>query len=212
MFNEEKTSHAAAYLLKLAGGRMAAGKLMRLLYLADREYYRTREYPITGDIAVSTSRGPALLATLALMDGAGRSACWDRLMSPVMGDAIALVADVGPDVGSDAQGRPSELAELCRGNITTLDEVFAKHGQIGAWDESDAMREFPEWEGTKSEGRPISIQAILAAVGKAPENIPAILDNLHVRDAHDRAVAPLAYDTYDAERFSHETCSTPVHA
>jgi hypothetical protein len=208
MFNEEKTSHAAAYLLRLAGGRMAVGKLMRLLYLADREYYRTREYPITGDVAVATSRGPALLATLALMDGAGGSACWDRFMSPVMGGAIALVADAGPDVGS----RPSELAELCRGNISVLDEVFAKHGQVGAWDESDAMREFPEWEGAKSEGRPISIQAILAAVGKAPENIPAILDNLQVRDAHDRAVAPPAYDTYDAERFSNETCSAPVHA
>ena len=46
---EEKAAQAAALFLLKAGGPMPHLKLMKLLYIADRESYRRRGSPITGD-------------------------------------------------------------------------------------------------------------------------------------------------------------------
>jgi hypothetical protein len=49
VFNEKKAAQAAAYLLKLHGGKMDYRKLLTLLYLADRKLLAERGRTITGD-------------------------------------------------------------------------------------------------------------------------------------------------------------------
>ena len=48
-FNELKAAQAAAYLLRLAGGRMHGEKLAALLYIVDRKLLISRGVPLTGD-------------------------------------------------------------------------------------------------------------------------------------------------------------------
>lgn len=49
VFNERKAVQAAAYLLKLNGGRMGSTRLLTLMYLADREMLLRTGRTITGD-------------------------------------------------------------------------------------------------------------------------------------------------------------------
>jgi len=71
LFDEQRTAQAAAFFLHKAEGRMPLFKLMKLLYLAERESYRRYGEPISGDQLVSTPHGPALSLTLDMMNGGG---------------------------------------------------------------------------------------------------------------------------------------------
>ncbi|MCV9877817.1 Panacea domain-containing protein [Brenneria izbisi] len=64
MFSENKTAQMAGYLLLKRGGRMAYINLMKLLYLADREYLLTYGDSMTGERAVSMDNGPILSHSL----------------------------------------------------------------------------------------------------------------------------------------------------
>src|SRR5579864_4403328 len=60
LFNETKATQAAAQLLRLRGGRMSYVKLVKLLYLADREALIRWGRPITTDHYVSMDEGPVV--------------------------------------------------------------------------------------------------------------------------------------------------------
>ena len=66
VFNDRKTAQAAAWLLDRQEGRMPYLKLIKLLYLADRQSLIESGYPITGDRLVSMDRGPVLSRVLDL--------------------------------------------------------------------------------------------------------------------------------------------------
>lgn len=59
-YREEKATEAAARLLKLRGGAMSHMKLIKLLYLLDREAYVRWGRPVTYDTYVSMPHGPVL--------------------------------------------------------------------------------------------------------------------------------------------------------
>ena len=69
-FNEVKATQAAARLLRNRGGRMSYMKLIKLLYLADREALSRWGRPITTDKYVSMDKGPVLSRVL---DGSTKS-------------------------------------------------------------------------------------------------------------------------------------------
>ena len=72
-FNEAKATQAAACLLKLRGGQMSYLKLVKLLYLADREALLRWDRPITTDRYVSMDNGPVLSRVLNLINGSYES-------------------------------------------------------------------------------------------------------------------------------------------
>ena len=74
LFNEKRTAQAAAFMLHSAGGRLPLLKLMKLLYLAERESLRLFGEPISGDKLVSMPHGPVLSKTLDMMNGWGGDA------------------------------------------------------------------------------------------------------------------------------------------
>lgn len=49
IFDEKKTTQAAALLIRKNGGSMDYRKLMMLLYLVDRKCLESHERPLTGD-------------------------------------------------------------------------------------------------------------------------------------------------------------------
>jgi hypothetical protein len=56
-FDERKAAAAAAYLLSLEGSRMNYMRLLKLLYLAERQSLATLNRPIIGDTPYSMDRG-----------------------------------------------------------------------------------------------------------------------------------------------------------
>src|SRR5437879_4780475 len=69
-FNLNKTIQAAAVLLEREPGeRMNYMRLLKLLYLADRESLKDRGRPICGSPAFAMERGPVLGTVLDLIKG-----------------------------------------------------------------------------------------------------------------------------------------------
>src|SRR5208282_6704121 len=99
-FNERKATEAAARLLKLRGGTMSYMKLIKLLYLADREALLRWGRPISTDRYVSMDKGPVLSRVLDLAtdgDDPSRPAIWSEQIGEPVSYEVALKADPGSD-------------------------------------------------------------------------------------------------------------------
>ena len=69
MFNIEKLIQACNYLLKKSNGVQNYTKLIKLLYLADKESLKNSLQTITGDTYVSMDNGPVLSNLFDLIKG-----------------------------------------------------------------------------------------------------------------------------------------------
>ena len=173
MFDEHKVAQAAAYLLSLRKGRMSHLKLMKLLYLADREALRRYGMAISGDSYAALPHGPVLTQTKELMDGDCPSAAggWESWISDKEDHEVALCQAVSRDA----------LDELSNADIAVLDAVWHQFGNMNRWqirDYTHDKRHIPEWQDPHGSSRPIQLEAILHAVGRSGEQIKEDLDNI----------------------------------
>jgi len=79
MFNATTTMAMAAYFLSKQKDPMLKLKLLKLLYLAERDYLLRYGYPVTGDKLVSKRYGPVLSQTLNLLNAIERHYAKDAL-------------------------------------------------------------------------------------------------------------------------------------
>lgn len=182
-FNEHKVAQMAAYLLQKPGGRMPHLKLMKLMYLADREAYDRLGRPISGDRAVSMPHGPVLSQTLNLMDGDVESAPdgWCHWISDKENNELSLNRAVDR----------TALGELSDAEIEILDHVYAKYGHMGKWQIRDFSHTLPEWADPQGSSLPISTQDIFKALGKGAEAITGMVARLDEDRAIDAFFASL---------------------
>ncbi|WP_133510573.1 Panacea domain-containing protein [Candidatus Thiosymbion oneisti] len=148
MFNERKAAQMAAYLLHKRGGTMSHLKLMKLLYLADREAMDRYGAPISGDLLVAMPHGPALSNTLNHMDGDVESSPggWTDWISDQADYELRLRNPVSPE----------DLDELSEAELDVLDAVWEQFGSMGRW----VLRDYththcPEWEDPRGSSNPI---------------------------------------------------------
>lgn len=163
-FNEKKATQAAAHLLKLRGGRMSYMKLVKLLYLADREALLRWGRPISTDRYVSMDRGPVLSRVLDLAtDGGdpGTPSVWASSITEPSNYEVELKADAGDE-------------ELSESEIQLLDEVFAQHGRKSRWDLVELTHRLPEWIDPQGSAIAITYRDILKAGGKSDLEISAV--------------------------------------
>ena len=167
-FNEKKATQAAAYLLRLRGGRMSYMKLIKLLYLADRISLIRRGRPITTDRYVSMDRGPVLSRTLNLItedrDPAAPS-FWAECITEPSNYEVELKSDPGAD-------------ELSQSEERLLEEIFAEHGRKSRWELVKLTHDLPEWQDPDGGALPIEYAAILKAGGQTPEEIQSIVGDM----------------------------------
>lgn len=131
-FNFEKSLQAAGVLLQLEDGRMPSLRLLRLLYIADRELLAETAIPITGDRVRAMKCGPVLSDVYSLIRGeATRSGDWSAHVQ-TQGYAVKLIHDPG-------------RGKLSKGEVEKLTEVSERHRNRDQWELSDLIREFPEW-------------------------------------------------------------------
>lgn len=166
MFDERKVAQAAAFFLNKEGGRMAHLKLMKLLYLADRESLRQFGQPISGDEYYSLPHGPVLSKTLDLTNGAIESSKggWDCWVSDKENHEVAVRCEISREV----------LDELSNADIAILELVWREFGHMTRFQIRDFTHNklhVPEWEDPHGSARPIPLRRILEAVGRDENQI-----------------------------------------
>ena len=177
---EEKAAQAAALFLLKAGRSMLHLKLMKLLYIADRESYRRYGAPITGDEMVSMPHGPVLSRTLDLMKGAAPSAPdgWARYVCRVNQHAVTLADGVTGEISLDL---------LSRADHWVMDDVWERYGHMDQWELRDLTHTFPEWQDPRGSSRPIERYTLFKALEMTDEQAEALAEQNEEREAIDAA-------------------------
>jgi|ERR1035437_791902 hypothetical protein len=167
-FNEAKATEAAGYLLKRNGSPMSYLKLIRLLYLADREALLRFGRPITTDCYVLTSQGPSLSQVNDLITASPVvQSIWEHYISPLEGNLqIALLQDT------------MELGELSEAEAELIDMILANYGQKDQLQLIKDFRALPEWHDPQGTKIPLEYIDILKAGGKTPSEADAITSEL----------------------------------
>lgn len=155
-------------------------KLIKLLYLADREALIRWGRPITTDRYVAMEHGPVVSGIYDLISSEpmpGSQSEWHRY--------IETVDDW------DVQVRqPSRTDELSQAEESLLDEVFQSHGHKNRWDIVKEMHQFPEWSDPHKSSAPISYADIFQALGRPPEETRELVDDLQSRATAESLLQP----------------------
>jgi uncharacterized phage-associated protein len=168
LFNEAKATQAAASFLRLRGGKMSFVKLIKLLYLADREALIRWGRPITTDSYASLDNGPIVSRIYDLIRDEPAPNCfktWRKFISNLENYEVCLLADPGSSELSSAEAR-------------LIEEVFGQHGHDDRWAIVDYSRSLPEWTYPDGGVSPIEYGDILRAAHKSEAEIRAIEEEL----------------------------------
>lgn len=174
-FRQERTTQAAAHLLRRRGGRMSYMKLMKLLYLADRTALLTLGRPITYDRYVAMDHGPVLSQTYNLMVAEAAPnepiGYWRQWISETEHYEVKLVNSDPP------------VDELSPAQLTILDDVFAQFGALGRWELVKFAHTLPEWQDPHGSSIPIALRDVLRGGGMDDEDAELVEDGLLNEDA-----------------------------
>lgn len=141
-------------------------KLMKLLYIAEREALLRLGRPIIFDSCVSMDHGPVLSQTLNLMHGESKSdGHWEKAISMPANNEVSLIEDPGDDKLSEAED------QLIR-------EVFYQHGEKTRWELRNFTHDLAEWQNPKGSSIQIDYKDILRTSGKTENEIEAILEDI----------------------------------
>ena len=156
--DERKSTQMAAWLLERTNGRMKYLKLIKLLYITDREALRKWGQPLTGDSYYSLPHGPIVsrIRDLITDDPAfSESTYWCDFIKKEDYDVVLTSIP--------------KYDRLSEAEIELLREIFDQYGPMSRWDLRDLTHEFPEWQNPDGGSIPISYEDILKAVGRENE-------------------------------------------
>jgi uncharacterized phage-associated protein len=180
-FDERKATEAAAFLLRLRGGRMSYLKLIKLLYLADRAALSRWGFTITNDRHVSMPHGPVVSNTYNLMIDEADKPIWARYITPPLGNYEIATTDETCPTGT-----------LSRAEERLLTEIFDQFGRMNRWDLRDYTHALPEWHDPHGSSLPISVPEILEAQGVAAEDVEAIVGEMRAEELADEILGHVA--------------------
>lgn len=171
MFSEERVAQMAAYLLQQSGGRMAYLKLIKLLYLADREYMSRFGESISGDRMVSMPHGPVLSQTYNLITAGGREEeGWNSW----------IASEPNYEVSAKQHGASRDDFDLLSDVETEiLTRTWRDFGHMSRWELVDyTHNNCAEWQDPHGSSYPIREEDLFMAVGKSPEMAQSMAQHL----------------------------------
>lgn len=135
-------------------------KLMKLMYLADREAMREHGFPITGDRFVAMPHGPVLSLTLSHIDGDVESSAdgWDSWIGDKADHCVEVIRPVDREA----------LDELSDADIAVLQQVWDTFGSMTKWqirDYTHDPRHCPEWRDPQGSSHAIRYRDVFRALG-----------------------------------------------
>lgn len=168
-FGFEKKIQAAAAVLR-GRGHMDRLRLLKILYIADREALGERGVPILGGRAVAMDHGPLHSDIYNMIKGEDeREAAWSKHIAND-GHTVFLKDDPG-------------RLDLSPYEIEKLDSVATRMDQFETMDIRDGTHAFEEWKKFYEEGtsHTIPVESILEAQGWDAKDIQSLVDDA---DAH----------------------------
>jgi uncharacterized phage-associated protein len=176
-FNARKAAQVVAFFARESGGRINVLKLIKLVYLADRESMRNFDRPILFDQIVSMDHGPVNSATYDLVNGASDvSSDWDSFVGPRAGHDVTLARE---NIANE------DLDELSRRDLKVLEAVWRRFKDYGKYQIRDWTHEnCPEWENPQGSSAPIPYDRIFKFLGKknAEQLSDFILESQNLRE------------------------------
>jgi uncharacterized phage-associated protein len=164
-FNEKKATQVASAFLRLAGGTLNYMKLIKLMYLAEREALIAWGRPITYDSFFSLPHGPVLSATLdniTEQTQQGEESYWLKYISPPFGYEVKCIEECSTE-------------KLSKAELSIIKSVYGKYGSYNQWKLVDLLHKIlPEWKDPSGSSLPIQYRDILEAGGRSSESIKEI--------------------------------------
>jgi len=155
-FDERKATQAAGLIISKAGGSLNYMKLIKLLYLANREAFRRWGRPIIPDSYFSLPKGPILSTVLNLINEEpppGTDSFWIKHISAPDAYKVHLIGDPGTD----------ELSSI---EMSILDNVVKRYREMDEWKLVEwCHRNLSEWRNPQGSCIEIPPEQILKAVG-----------------------------------------------
>lgn len=145
-------------------------KLIKLMYLAEREAIIRWGSPITLDRFYSLPRGPVLSRTLDLINGdvpESERTYWDEFIGDRVAHSVALEKQPEDGCLSDRE-------------IGLLDEIFNIHGHKDQWTLCEETHLLPEWKDPQGSAVPLTVRDILQGAKKDPKEISEIESELEM--------------------------------
>lgn len=183
MFSESRVTQMAAYFLMKRGGRMAYIKLLKLLYLAERNAMAKWGESISGDRFVSMPHGPVLSQTYDIIRGHfSQESVWDKWIKDESNYEVSLRRNF----------EEHELDELSKAEVKILDQVFDEFGHMTRFELVDYTHNHcREWENPNGSSFPIKPENLLRAVGKTEEQVQKLVSKYKEQQALDVVRASL---------------------
>lgn len=174
-FDELKATHAAKFFVREAGGTITYIRLLKLMYLADRQKLQLNGTPITGDEMWSLNKGPILsrVCDLVRKPESTPSEVWASHIQRDPGENIKTVSLTELGRLEDELGDHSSLSNA---EIEILKAVLEAHRHRSDDELIDFTHELPEW--TQPSGTvkrvPIKPETILENSAKTAAEIQEI--------------------------------------
>lgn len=185
MFTHSKVAQIAAWFASKAGGKINVLRLMKLMYLADRESMDRHGFPISFDRFVSMDHGPVLSRTLNLVNGdieGPGGAQWQRWISDRDNYELASIREVSR----------ADLDELSDADIAILDQIWQRFGEMNQWQLRDYTHaDCPEWKDPNHSSVPIRDQDVLEALGRDEQTAREIAEEIEGERALDAMLADM---------------------
>jgi uncharacterized phage-associated protein len=178
-FNLEKALQAISAFLHFHGTKdMSYLRLLKLLYIADRESIKETGQPITGDHVVAMEHGPVLSGVYDPTKK-GETTHW-----PIWSEFFRTVGyrlEMLKDPGN------GKLSKYEIGKIRELAKRYEDHNE---WDMVEITHTFEEWKQNNpgKSSKPIPLAHILAALGRSADE-KAIVQEAHDQQSFDRLFA-----------------------
>ncbi|MBL4630264.1 MAG: SocA family protein [Paraglaciecola sp.] len=173
MFSENLVTQMAAYFLRKETHPMKYIKLLKLLYLAEREAMAKWGQSISGDRFVSMPQGPVLSQTYDLIKGSSSDSgsIWEVTIKGEANYKVAVESDLDEDF----------FDELSKAETNLLDDIYKKFGGFTGFELVTYTHDHcQEWSDPNGSSYPIKPKAILEAMGKTETQICEML--IHVSE------------------------------
>ncbi|MGR3984842.1 MAG: Panacea domain-containing protein [Gammaproteobacteria bacterium] len=185
MFTCIKAAQVCAFFAMKAGNRINILKLMKLLYLCERESMRRFESPLIYDHFVSMDHGPVLSRTLDLLNGSSNDAdCaeqWDEWVGRDQYD-VKLQRKISEEM----------LDRMSRADLEVMNAVWDEFGKKTEWElVAYTHAHCAEWKDPGHSSIPIRYEEVFHALGKSKSISREIANEIRGQRELDRVFASL---------------------
>lgn len=171
MFKSNKTKQMIGYFIEKSDGEINYTKLLKLLYISDRNSLDKRGFPMTYDSYFSMKNGPVLSSTYNQIKNTktnGSGTCqWRSNLhrSETSQYHVTWTGDY-------------EYGLLSTADLNVMNDVWEQFGSYDVWKLIDYVHTFDEWQCPGASSRPISYQKLLTTLGYDEDEAQEIAEEI----------------------------------